>query len=64
MVDLRKNVANQFAKHTVNKAKEAFGIDTNDNSQFSQENQGPINWRHYNYPPLLRLVHYSTDELR
>ena len=32
MVDLRKNVANQFAKHTVNKAKEAFGIDTNDNS--------------------------------
>lgn len=32
MVDLRKNVTNQFAKHTVNKAKEALGIETKDNS--------------------------------
>lgn len=28
MVDLKNNVMNQFAKHTVSKAKESFGIES------------------------------------
>jgi hypothetical protein len=28
------------------------------------ENLGPINWQNYNYPPIIRLVHYSTDSLK
>lgn len=61
MVDLRKNVMNQFAKQTVGKAKEAIGIE-GPSTQQSQE--GPINWQNYNYPPLIRLVHYSTEHLK
>ena len=66
MVDLRKAVNNQFMKHVSNKAKEAVGIDSTDNSNqaIGAQPVGPINWRIYNYPPLLRLIHYSTDELR
>jgi len=56
MVDLRKNVMNQFAKQTVSKAKDAMGIETAGSAQ-----EGPINWQNYNYPPLFRIVHYSTD---
>jgi len=42
MVDLRKNVMNQFAKQTVTKAKESLGIES---TQASQEGgEGPINW--------------------
>ena len=61
MVDLRKNVMNQFAKQTVSKAKESLGIES---TQASQDSEGPINWQNYNYPPLIRLVHYSTENLR
>ena len=62
MVDLRKNVMNQFAKQTVTKAKESLGIES---TQASQEGgEGPINWQNYNYPPLIRLVHYSTENLK
>ena len=65
MVDLRKNVMNQFAKQTVNKAKEAIGIDPNQaGPNGTQGEGGPINWQNYNYPPLIRLVHYSTEHLR
>ena len=24
----------------------------------------PINWEDYNYPPYIRLFHYSTDHLK
>jgi hypothetical protein len=60
MVDFKKNVMNQFAKQTVNKAKDSLGIE--DTQAAPQE--GPINWQNYNYPPLLRIVHYSSDQLR
>lgn len=63
MVDLRKNVMNQFAKQTIGRAKESLGIESTDNSTIHNDNnsQGPINWHHYNYPPLFRIIHYSTD---
>jgi hypothetical protein len=70
MVDLRKNVANQFAKQTLSKAKDALGIEdnqttaSNGSGQGPNGQEGPINWQNYNYPPLIRLVHYSTDYLR
>ena len=64
MVDLRKNVTNQFMKQGMSRAKDVMGIDQNSTGASSDKNSnGPINWRIYNYPPLLRLIHYSTDEL-
>ena len=62
MVDLRSNVMNQFAKQTISKAKESMGIESTTASQSGQE--GPINWQNYNYPPIIKIVHYSTDQLR
>jgi hypothetical protein len=50
---------NQFAKQTVSKAKESMGIESTTASQSGQE--GPINWQNYNYPPIIKVVHYSTD---
>ena len=38
-----------------------MGIET---STAESASEGPINWQNYNYPPLIRLVHYSTDSLR
>eukprot|EP00347_Sterkiella_histriomuscorum_P001124 403373235 len=66
MVDLRKNVMNQFQKQAINNVKENLGIETNDNSQISSNNnnQSPISWHNYNYPPVLKILHYSTDQLR
>jgi hypothetical protein len=26
--------------------------------------EGPINWQNYNYPPIIKVVHFSTDSLR
>ena len=40
MVDLRKNVMNQFAKQTVSKAKESIGIEGTE----ATNSEGPINW--------------------
>lgn len=68
MVDLKKNVMNQFQKQMINQVKENLGIETNDNSQIQGDPSGnggsPINWHNYNYPPLIRLIHYSTDQLK
>jgi hypothetical protein len=64
MVDLRKHVANQFAKQTMSKASEMVGISSAETSVSKIDNNGPIQWHNYNYPPLLRLIHYSTDQLR
>jgi len=66
MVDLRKNVASAFAKQTIGKAKESLGIESTENSHMQSENngQGPIIWQNYNYPPLIRIIHYSTNHLR
>jgi hypothetical protein len=62
MTDIRKHVATGFAKQTFSQAKNALGIETQDNS-VNEEQKGPINWRDYNYPPLIRLFHYSTTAL-
>lgn len=68
MVDLRKAVANQFAKQTISQAKEQLGIENNagdgTNGTDGTGQEGPINWTNYNYPPLIRVVHYSTDALK
>ena len=29
----------------------------------SEEDNGPINWKDYNFPPCLHLVHFSLTEL-
>lgn len=47
--------------------KENLGIEANDNSTIDKEmgssnnNNGPINWHNYNYPPIFKIIHYSTD---
>lgn len=61
MVDLRKQVVNQFAKQTIGKA---IGLDSGSGPSQEESQGGPINWQHYNYPPLIRLMHYSTDQLK
>ena len=64
MVDIRRNVMNQFAKQGVGKVKESLGIEGSDSTGSNRDsNQTPINWHDFNYPPLIRLIHYSTVEL-
>ena len=64
MVDsFQKAAVNQFAKQTFSKAKESLGIETTQASPTAPTNS-PINWQNYNYPPLLKIVHYSTDMLK
>ncbi|CDW72508.1 UNKNOWN [Stylonychia lemnae] len=67
MVDLRKNVAKQFQKQAIKGVKDNLGIESNDNSGYEGQGSGaensPINWQNYNYPPLFKLIHYSTDQL-
>ena len=44
--------------------KDQLGIQGSDSSSMNGPKQaGPINWQIYNYPPLIRLIHYSTREL-
>jgi hypothetical protein len=66
MVDLRKNVMKQFSKQIESSAKQQLGLPGTDSSGIShkQQQSGPIDWHHYNYPPLLKLIHYSTKELK
>ena len=61
MVDMKKNIASGFAKATSKQIKNELGLGNEEFPNSNQKENSPINWYYYNYPPLLRLVHYSTS---
>ena len=57
---MQKQVAKKAFGGAANKLKASVGL--GDSGNFDYES-APLEWRNYNYPPLLRLTHYSTDKL-
>ena len=62
MVDFaKKTVAKAITRDATSSAQNALGIEDTQSKDYPQS---PIVWTNYNFPPLLRLAHYSTVELK
>ena len=60
MVDVKKAMAKQAVANAMGKV--GLGKGTS-NDEFNYET-AVLQWREYNYPPVLKLFHYSTDKLK
>ena len=63
MEEVKRSAMKQFAKQGIGRMKESIGIESSTGSISQSSSQSPINWHDFNYPPVMRLYHYSTVEL-